>query len=409
MPKSIPGWRLAAVALAVLPALALQATSVPMGAPTAPAGLLPGAASNPNPLDGPWGELELTPIVISPPLEFLPRNLVAARAPTWSFPDTTERNVGGFLTAAGIDPEVVQRILATARPLGESAGIVVSPAADLVRGLEPKARARIYLELSKSPLNSAQDFAFRFFGKNADEWLRGALISDRTRQIVEPLIYREGNFLFFADFDLVRPQITDPDELQRLHKVLLRQKTYVVRQRVDKSNNLPQIVEYWGRGGRRTDIRPLLESVAEGGAGAALDISHLLPTFARQYLYRYPRTTPADLEKPLLANCLWTALNFFSTEPDNRYLSVDVALAALKRDYYFVYDNYQLGDIVALADSNGNLFHAAVYLAAGLIFGKNGSSALAPWSILPIEHLEGFYAEEKVRGWQVSYLRRKDL
>jgi hypothetical protein len=410
MPGSSTGGRarvLTAVVAAMLSALVARAEPW-----TASARAAAGSATvtgQSAPLAGSWGELTVTPIVISPPLEYLQRDLVAPRPPQWAFPNTTAGNVAAFLTSAGLDAAAVESVIDTARPLVNAEGIMLTPDAELVRGLRPQARARIYLELGKTSLNIAQDRAFRYFARDADEWLGRAPISPRTRQLVEPLLYPHGDFLFFADFDLVRREIADPDEVQSLHKRLLRQQTLVVSLRVTDPSDLDRIVEYWGRGGRRTDIRPLLESLAEDGGGASIDITHLLPTFVRQYLYRYPRITPQDLSRPLLANCLWTALNFFNATPDDRYLDETVAIATLKRDYYYVYDNQQLGDVVVLADSEGNLFHAAVYLAGGLIFGKNGASALAPWSILPLAHLEGHYAEERARGWRVSFLRRKDL
>ena len=359
-------------------------------------------------LAGPWGELELSPIVISPPLEFLQRNLVAPKPAQWVFPGADRAAVDATLRAAGISAEDAAHLLHTSRTYNNGEGVVLLPEPAFVLGLAPATRAALYVELSRSPLNEAQNSAFRFRAATPEDWLRGAPISDATRQTVEGLMYRSGSFLFFADFDLVRDRIADPDELQRLHKRLLRMQTFVVSVRVDEPADIDRIVEYWGRGGRRTDIRPVLESLAEGGA-ASIDISHLLPTLARTFLYRYPRVTLGDLSKPLLANCLWTSLNFFSPEPDDRYLDLDTAIAALETDYYFIQDNYQLGDIVVLSDSSGTIFHAAVYLAADLIFGKNGSTPLAPWSIMTIEDLEGYYAPERERGWRVSFLRRKDL
>jgi hypothetical protein len=166
--------------------------------------------------------------------------------------------------------------------------------------------------------------------------------------------------------------------------------------------------EYWGRGGRRTDIRPLLESIAAAGPGRSIDISHLLPPMARQHLYRYPRISLKDLEKPAFANCFWTALNFFNAELDDRLLDPPVAIERLKRDYYIVQDEFQLGDIAAFAGSDGVYFHASVYLADGLVFGKNGTSPLAPWTIVPLDRLKGYYVD-RADDWNVVYYRRKDF
>src|SRR5690606_10465098 len=124
---------------------------------------------------------------------------------------------------------------------------------------------------------------------------------------------------YFADAAIVRAEIPDGGERQKLAKTLLRQPTMLVRLSVGDSAQVPGLVEYWGRGGRATDVRPLLESVAGASQGGEIDVVHLLPAFARNRLYRYPRLTAGDLEKPALANCLWTALNFFRPEPDDRF------------------------------------------------------------------------------------------
>jgi hypothetical protein len=168
------------------------------------------------------------------------------------------------------------------------------------------------------------------------------------------------------------------------------------------------LAEYWGRGGRRTDIRPLLESIAGIGGASSLDIVHVLPSFARERLYRYPRLTAQDLDRPILANCLWTALNFFNAAPDDRCLDVRFSVEHLKQDYYVVENNFQLGDIVAILDEKGNIFHTAVYLADNLVFTKNGMSPVAPWVILPIDTVLDYYRPRSEKP-RLIYHRRKDF
>jgi len=70
---------------------------------------------------------------------------------------------------------------------------------------------------------------------------------------------------------------------------------------------------------------------------------------------------------------------------------VNTALSTLKEDYYVVETGFELGDVVAFLDSNGNVFHAAVYLADDLVFSKNGTSPMAPWTIMSIEDVKGYY------------------
>ena len=95
------------------------------------------------------------------------------------------------------------------------------------------------------------------------------------------------------------------------------------------------------------------------------------------------------------------------TSSDGRFPTA-FALKHLKEDYYVIQDDFQLGDIVAFSDNDGNLFHVAVFLADNLVFGKNGSSYLAPWSILPMERLRGHYIEN-ADSWHITVHRRKDL
>jgi len=370
--------------------------------PAASAGAGPSTTTDPRP----WGQLVLTPIVISPPLEYVPSNWGPIEAPRWYFPRATRADVGQFLAATGLTPEQTALVLSTTRE--DAGGLVATPDPSLVRGLDPNVRAQIYVELSKSARNDRQRNAYRYFATSSEAWFGQSLISPRTRQAAEPYVYRVGDFLYFADIDLARREIDDPSELQRLAKRLLREATMIVELRIEDRSQLDAAVEYWGRGGRRTDIRPLLESIASTHQDHSIDISHLLPTFARQHLYRYPRVTLGDLDKPSFFNCFWTALNFFNTEPDDRYLDAKVAVDRLKRDYFIVHDQFQLGDVAAFVDPNGEIFHAAVYLADGLVFGKNGTSPLSPWTIVPIDRLKGYYLEH-AEHWQVIYYRRKDI
>lgn len=343
---------------------------------------------------GPWGHLEMTPILVSPPLEYVAADWGRQRndPDQWRFPGVTRDQLGAFLTMAGFTPDQAARVVAGAREDPSNGGLVVAPDAALVRSLTPEIRGRLYTQLAKTPLNFDQANSFRFFGGSPEDWLTGSLISPATRALIEPLIYRDGDYLHFSDIELARAEIADPGELRRLAKTLLRQTTMIVRLSVREAAEVPGLAEYWGRGGRRTDLRPLLESVAAGnGPGHSIDVVHLLPSFARNHLYRYPKLTAEDLNRSALTNCLWTSLNFFNVEPDDRFLDLNASLETLKRDYFIVESGFQLGDVIAFLDEDGDLFHVAVYLADDLVFSKNGTSPMSPWVIMPLERVKGFY------------------
>jgi len=276
-----------------------------------------------------------------------------------------------------------------------------------VRGLAPEVRAKRYVQLAGNALNADQVHAFRYAGESVEAWSGRSLISPETRRFIEPLVYRHGGHLYFADVELARQQIVDPEERRRLAKTLLRQQTSRVRLSVPSLLEVPGLVEYWGRGGRRTDIRPLLESIATAESDGAIDIVHLLPAFARERLYRYPLLTAADLNRPALANCLWTALNFFSLVPDERYLDVQASVDHLQRDYYLVENGLELGDVTVLLDERGVIYHAVVHLADNLVFTKNGTSPMAPWVILPLDVVVDYY-RLRSENPRLLHHRRKD-
>jgi hypothetical protein len=358
-------------------------------------------------LVGPWGRLTKSPIVISPPAEYVPNNWGAPVPLSWHIPARSGGELAAFLSAAGLGRPDIARLQATAQPRTHGAGMILSPDPALVRALSSDVRARLYLQMAGSRVNRDEHAAFRFHGSSIGTWL-GAAVSQKTVDMIEPFVFRQRGFMYFADIDAVWPTMDDPAELQRLARALNRQATFLVTLHVRDAADVPKLAEYWGRGGRRTDILPLLDSLGDQGAGTSIDISHLLPTLARNLLYRYPRLTVSDHERPVLPNCLWTALNFFNVTPDDRFLDVEFAVETLVRDYEVVRGEPSLGDVVAFVDRDGNLFHAAVYVADGLVFGKNGIAPLSPWSILPLERLEGHYIEYS-EGWQVTFHRRKDL
>ncbi len=396
-PRTIPrSWFIALAALVVLPWLVVLGIYArrDVAAP-APRGAV-AADPAPSPVvigSGPWGDLFAMPIVISPPLEQVPSNWGPVEPSEWRFPQSSPADVEHVLTGAGIAGADAARLLQSAAADPRIAGLVVRPDPSFVWSLPSEVRGRLYTTLGQTPLNPRQFDAYRYAGASVEDWLGPSLIAPATLQLIKPLVYREGDFLFFADIDLLRPKIHDPEELQRLAKGLFRVSTMIVELRVRNSAEVDALSDYWGRGGRRTDIQPLLESIVGSGPHEQIDITHLLPPVARLNLYRYPKISLEDLQRSSLVNCLWTALNFFNPEPDGRMADLAAATARLRHDYYLVQDRFQLGDIVALTDSQGNLFHVAVYLAGNLVFTKNGMSPLSPWVIMPMERLKGYYMQ----------------
>ena len=86
----------------------------------------------------------------------------------------------------------------------------------------------------------------------------------------------------------------------------------------------------------------------------------------------------------------------------------NAAIATLRQDYHIVESNYQLGDVIALLDAEGDLFHVVVYLADDLVFTKNGTSPVAPWTIMPLDRVKDYYRNQSENP-RLIYHRRNDL
>ena len=85
---------------------------------------------------------------------------------------------------------------------------------------------------------------------------------------------------------------------------------YLLRLRLDPECNLDEIIHYWGRGGREKLIAPLLTSIARVPGGGSINISYLLPTFARLRVYTYPVDWSSQRVEE--QDCVFSALNFFN-------------------------------------------------------------------------------------------------
>jgi hypothetical protein len=387
LPPGLRGWLIAVIAVTVLPWIVV---AVWFGRPgsIAPQTVRSGSEAAEFAKPGPWGKLRIVPIVISPPLEYVSTEPGPSEG-VWHLPGIKPEVAPEFLAVYGLTAEQVATLRPTIRADAAINGSTVKPPAGLVRGLAPEVRAKLYGQLARTSLNGDQHLPFRYPALKADDWFWGHVIAPETRTMVERLLYRQDSSMQFADLSAVRAELTG-SELQRLIKVLNRRRTYLVKLTLEDPQGIDAVAEYWGTGGRRTDIRAMIESTA-GAAAEPIDIVHLLPNFGRDYLYRFARITGDDLARPIIANCLWTALNFFNRVPDDRFLDVGHALAVLKQDYYLVQANYRLGDVIAFVDENETIFHVAVYLADDLVFTKNGTTPMAPWAIMKLEDVVETY------------------
>jgi len=394
------GWWLSALTILILGLLmglgmnsrdsSVRAPENRPDAPAAPPRQPPPAPRPGQILEGPWGRLEIVPITIAPPAELLWQMEVDhSGAVTWHFPKMSPSRLNDKLIELGLPDSVRAALRAQAKRNRAIDGCTILPDREFVLGLAAEVRAKLYVLLHHFAENRDQVNAFRFCGASPEAWFADSPLLPETKRLVAPLIYRDGTFLFFADLRSVQPSLPADEERIALIRALSRESTILLRLQVSEKSDVESLVGYWGRGGRNKEVRPILDSLSRIGGRQSLDVTQLLPPFARQRIYTYPIPRPDDVS--VKRDCYWTAMNFFSEQPDDRLGNVDKAFETLKEDYYRVHGNPQFGDLVFYLGQEREPIHAAVYIAADILFTKNGPTVARPWMFLKTEDMKHFY------------------
>jgi hypothetical protein len=354
---------------------------------------------------GPWGDLEYVPISIAPPGEFLVFLGDTEGRSKWHWANAGPDELGKLLEKAGLKAQARAQVLSIAKPDASINGLVVDPPAELVRTLSPEARRVIYGALAIQPSNRDQVNAFRIPAASFENWYGRLTAPAETKDLLRRMLYRNGRYYLFADVFQVLPSLERPEQRVGLLRALTEESTLLVRVRVNEGLDIRALAEYWGRGGRAKDVAVLLESLAGVPGGAALDICHLLPGFARRRLYTYPRPSldPSSVNQ----DCHRAALNFFNDVPDESLADMEQVKRVLDTCYFPVYAEQQLGDLVLFTRDGRDVLHTAVYVADDILFTKNGSWVSSPWMLMKLDDMRDYYPCDG--PLKIRYLRRKDL
>lgn len=336
---------------------------------------------------GPWGEIEYSRIVIEPPDEFMAPDYTAAPA-RWNFAGFDEAGLEQLWEQTALPEDLRRKLRDPGKRESTAEGIVLRPDESVVAALSPEARAVIYNTLARLPGNPLQTEPFRFRAEVVDEWFEESGLAPAVVAQIQRFLYPRGNALLFSDPALVVPLLSTPAERVRLVKTLARKSTLLVKVRIGPESEIERIADYWSTGRRRKDVRPLLHSLARQPGGAAIDVAHLLPRFARGMLYTYPAP---DVPRERSPDCHWTAMNFFNDLPDEGFLDLDYLKQKITDDYVPVEGAPVLGDILLMSQPNGEVIHSCVYLAADIVFTKNGQATSVPWTLSTLPDLQAFY------------------
>lgn len=355
---------------------------------------------------GPWGNLELVPMVIEPPDAFIFISQQMSHAEGWVFTGYSANSLADLFNTSELSPAARGWLMNTQNWEIAAGQILVRPPAAVVMDLGGQARRKIYQALALCGGNPLHETPLTFRKGSDADWFRAAGLSKATIDIAKRLIYPRGNAWCLSDWPLVLQQMESQEERRRFLEVTGRQPTVLLRLKLGQRSNVDKLVDYWGRGGRNKDIRPLIQSLTQISGGVALDVVHLLPRFARSRIYNYPYPVEKN-SKSVTPNCFWSAMNCFNDRPEDELVEPSQMRARLERDFFGIEEPSRLGDVILLSRSDGTLVHAAVFIAADVVWTKNGACHTQPWILSRMEDLAASYPSDTPLVMRAY--RRKDL
>jgi len=339
----------------------------------------------------PWGELLERDILLDRPDEYVAFELDQSRRMEWIFTGKTPAQVRATMQLCGLPEALIDHALSPALASTVNGDLLIKPDAKILDSLSPATRERLYGELAKDPKNFYMAEPFSFSTAKFFALLQGGDLAPETIAIIKRLSYPRGERTNFSDIGFLLGQLPDDTERLKVLKTLSRIPAVLVRLRVRPDSDIDKLVNYWASvpGVRAKDVRPFMESVQRLEGGGTVGISFLLPPFARERLYTFPRSTRTGEAE---VDCHWSAMNFFNKTPDDRFLDLTYTSSYIEQNYYPIAAASAYGDLIFVLDAKGGVIHSAVYIASDLVFTKNGKSFGQPWLLMHLNDLISLYS-----------------
>jgi hypothetical protein len=335
-------------------------------------------------MPGRWGDLWVTPIRISINPDVV--SDMGVVAVTWTVKGVDWASIEAKLREFGLSSAGVLQ----SQSRVEGAFTVISPDPSFILKIDRSTRSRLYASLVKEGENTALEYPFLI--RKEDAGNRFSRLSVEARKMIDAVLYESavstGNLLL-SDLPTVLAHI-NPDERGAVIQAVSEQETMLITLRIDASTDLAEVDRYWGTANVTRDYLPLLRSVQNSTSSYNLDVTHLLPRFVKGVAYTYASQTMPNPEVP--KDCFWTAMNFGRTQTDFTLDGTKIP-ALLKEEYRVLVptEPLKLGDLLIYFLPGGESVHVAVYIAADIVFTRNGDTLLSPWIFQRKKALEDNY------------------
>jgi len=350
---------------------------------------------------GPWGRLWCYDVLLAPSSGMLDNLPVPDGHPKWVFHGTDRGEFERTIATVPMPEGTRRGLLALfegVRP-DRRGMVVVEPTPELVLATPAGFREKHFGRLSHGAFATdyAQDVHIAARA-GAARWFSPELLPEPARAVVLSLVYSHGGGLMLSDYGTLYHAVPDPQVRRQTLRALYRTPALILLLERPRPDEIPGLVDYW-RMDQEKSIGRLLESFAGTEELAYLDVVHLLPPLAREMMNVYIR---ADANGPI-PSCYWTALNFSAEQPDSRLLVTSsapdgedkAARQKLKTEYMRVGTAGRLGDVIAYRRKTDDyLLHLCAYVAADIVYTKNGYGFSSPWCLMRLSDVDSLYADD---------------
>jgi len=348
----------------------------------------------------PWGNLEITPLVLERPEGIFQRPKSFSPTIEWVFPKRSQTQVADLIMACDLAADQKHMLLDPRLGEATSEGWKIRPPTDVVKQLPPATREKIYSVLAETPVNTDQRYAFFYRADGFDEWVGNSDLSPESVELVRTLCYLKGHRLYFADTQLFE-LLTNSNETERLIESLSRVPTLLMELRVTPDSNIDALLKYWGHLRRGDEVELLLRSMARTPGGASINVSYFMPPVPRLRLYTYP-----DVANDQRTDCFWTAFNFANEVPVPHLPDPNHYNQLLQSEYERVLGEKLFGDILLLLENGDTAAHMCIYIADDIVYTKNGLDAYQPWVLMRMKDMHTLYASDKRQEWRIFRKRK---
>ena len=340
--------------------------------------------------DPSWGVLKGQTLMLERPPQAFQRQ--APPEIQWVFGGLSREQLRVLFKTSGLNARKLSLLLDENLWQQSSNAIIVRPPFEVIREMNPVSRQKIYDVLARTPENLAQRYPYVFRG-SFEEWFAGCPLPPERLREVRRMVYKKDKVFYFADLSYF--QLTAPsNEVFLLARQITRVPTVLASLDIAESSQLMSLKRYWLPSGEPSNFDPVIVSLARERTNE-LSVANLLPPLPRLLLYRYPQPS-ADI--PRNADCVWTSMNFFNEQPDNRFVDQQFTGQTLQTQYRVVPKADAFGDIIMFHKPSTNglstLIHMCVQIAGDVVFTKNGGDIYQPWVLMHLEDVRALFSYE---------------